>query len=54
MIYVVKTKTLISCSDTAQLICAFVFAYGKSRFSHDVTQIEKVASRLKACSADQR
>ena len=26
-IYVVKTKTLISCIVTAQLICDFVFAY---------------------------
>ena len=33
-----KTKaqiTQISCAVTAQLICAFVFAYAKSRFSHD-------------------
>ena len=38
-IYVAKTKALISCpvtvAVTAQLICAFVFAYAKSRFSHD-------------------
>ena len=27
-----KTKALISCAGTAQLICAFVFAYAKSRF----------------------
>ena len=38
-IYVVKTKSLISCAVTAQLICAFVFAYTKSRFSHDKGQI---------------
>ena len=31
-----KTKAQISCVVTAQLICAFVFAYAKSRFSHDV------------------
>ena len=31
-IYVAKTKTLISCSVTAQLICAFVFAYAKTGF----------------------
>ena len=30
-----KTKTQISCAVTAQLICVFVFAYAKSRFSHD-------------------
>ena len=27
-----KTKALISCAVTAQLICVFVFAYAKSRF----------------------
>ena len=34
-IYVAKTKTLISFAVTAKLICVFVFAYAKSRFSHD-------------------
>ena len=34
-IYVAKTKALISCAVTAQLICAFVFACAKSRFPHD-------------------
>ena len=29
-----KTKALISCAVTAQLICVFVFADAKSRFSH--------------------
>ena len=38
-IYVVKTKALISCTVTAQLICIFVFAYAKSKFSHDTAQI---------------
>ena len=38
-IYVVKTKVLISCAVTAQLICTFVFAYAKSRFSHDTAHI---------------
>ena len=33
-----KTKVLISCADTAQLICVFVFAYGNIRFSHDAAQ----------------
>ena len=37
--YVAKTKALISCTVTTQLICALVFAYAKSRFSHDVAQI---------------
>ena len=29
-----KTKTLISCAVTAQLICVFVFAYADCWFSH--------------------
>ena len=32
---VVKTKALISCMFTMQLICTFVLAYAKSGFSHD-------------------
>ena len=38
-IHVAKTKVLISFSVTAQLLCAFVFAYAKIRFSHDAAQI---------------
>ena len=34
-IRVAKTKALISFAVTAKLICAFVFAYAKSRFSHN-------------------
>ena len=34
-----KTKTLISFAVTAKLICIFVFAYAKSRFSHDEAQL---------------
>ena len=34
-IHVGKTKALISCAITAQLICVFVFASAKSRFSHN-------------------
>ena len=30
-----KTKALISFAVTAKLICIFVFAYAKIRFSHD-------------------
>ena len=41
-IYVGKTKALISYAVTAQLICAFVFAYAKSRFSHDAAHILQV------------
>ena len=33
-----KTKALISCAVTGQLICAFCFAYTKSRFSHDAAR----------------
>ena len=33
-----KTKAL-SCTVTVQLICAFVFAYAKSRFSHGAAHI---------------
>ena len=37
-IRVAKTKTLISFAVTAKLICVFVFAYAKSRFSHNEAQ----------------
>ena len=37
---VAKTKALISFAVTAKLICVFVFAYVKSRFSHDAAQIK--------------
>ena len=33
-IRVAKTKALISFAVTAKLICVFVYAYAKSRFSH--------------------
>ena len=32
-IRIAKTKALISCAVTAQLICVFVFTFVKSRFS---------------------
>ena len=38
-IYIAKTKALISCAVTAQLICVFVFAYAKRRFSHDAAHL---------------
>ena len=41
-ISVAKTKVLISCGVTAQLICAFVFALAKIWFSHDAAQIQIV------------
>ena len=34
-----KTMALISCTVTAQMICAFVFAYAKSRLSHEVAHV---------------
>ena len=46
-----KTKTLISCAVTAQLICVFVFTYVKIRFSH-VAQIRAAAqeNQQSACA----
>ena len=38
-IRVAKTKALIRFAVTAKLICVFVFAYAKSRFSHDVAHL---------------
>ena len=38
--YVAKTKALISFAVTAKLICVFVFAYAKSRFSHNEAHIK--------------
>ena len=32
-------KALISCAVTAQLICTFLFAYARTRFSHDAAQL---------------
>ena len=36
------TKALISFAVTAKLICVFVFAYAKSRFSHDPAHMSYV------------
>ena len=36
---IAKTKALISCAVTAQLICVFVFVYAKMRFSHNEARI---------------
>ena len=43
---VAKTKALISCAVTAKLICTFVWAYAKSRFSHDAAQLPLKIIRL--------
>ena len=37
--YVAKTKALISCAVTVQLVCAFIFTHAKIRFSYDMAQI---------------
>ena len=37
--YVAKTKALITFTVTAKLICVLVFAYAKSRFSHDAAHM---------------
>ena len=44
-----KTKVLISCAVTAQLIRAFVFAYAKIRFSDDKAFITKLYETNKSC-----
>ena len=46
--YVAKTKALISCVVTMQLIGAFVFTFAKSRFSHDVAHHNKSQITTKA------
>ena len=38
---VAKTKALISFAVTAKLICVFVFAYAKSRFSQNEARIKQ-------------
>ena len=44
-----KTKALTSCAVTAKLICVFVFAYAKSRFSHDEAHIYYVKLKQLLC-----
>ena len=41
-----KTKVLISFAVTAKLICVFVFAYAKNRFSHDEAQLVYILVRI--------
>ena len=48
-IYLAKTKALISFAITAKLICVFVFAYAKSRFSHDAAHAMYVWLVLAVC-----
>ena len=59
-VYVAKTKALISCAVTAQLICAFIFAYVKSGFlvtrliflplHFEHTEMNKIHFRIKILS----
>ena len=35
-----KTKALINCTVTMQLICFFVFTYAKIRFSHNAAHLD--------------
>ena len=41
-IHVAKTKALISFAVNAKLICTFVFAYAKSRVSHNGAHLNKL------------
>ena len=41
-----KTKALISCAVNAQLICVFVFAYAKIRFSHNRAYIQAIRMQI--------
>ena len=41
-----ENKALISFAVTAKLICVFVFAYTKSRFSHDKTHMLHAALQI--------
>ena len=46
VLFVTKSKVLISCTVTVQLICIFGFAYAKSRFSHDTAHILESACNI--------
>ena len=47
MLSVAKTKVLIGCAVTTQLISAFVFTYAKIRFSHDTFHLNFQAEFLR-------
>ena len=56
--YVAKTKALISCTVTVQLIYAFICAYAKSSFSHEGAHIDhptayKIKGSYKFCKGRQ-
>ena len=50
--HVAKTKALIGCAVTAQLICVFVFAYANCWFSHAQAQskLQQVSMNIKSRS----
>ena len=47
---VVRKKALISFAVTAKLICVFVFAYVKSRFSHDEAHLYNKTKGIVLCN----
>ena len=49
-IRVAKTKALISFAVTAKLICVFVFAYARKRFSHNEAHINSFLCFLPGCN----
>ena len=53
-ISIAKTKALISFAVTAKLICAFVFAYAKIRFSHGAAHFMLCFSKCGYSDADQQ
>ena len=48
-VHAAKTKALISCAVTAQLICGFVFAYANCWFSHALAHISATPSKVNKC-----
>ena len=42
MYCVAQTKAMLGCADTAQLICACVFAFAKNRFSNDAAHLTRI------------
>ena len=49
--HVTKTKALISCAVTTQLICAYVFAYAKCQFPYDAESKKFPAANIKSENA---
>ena len=45
-IYVEKTKALISCTVSSQLICVFALEYDKIGFFHKAAQMSSVMGKL--------